>query len=182
MRNDFPQHEEGFMDEPVPAGGELSREAKIAALNAKVLGEQNLLLGVLAGLGAALVGALLWMAITMATGMIIGFVALAIGAGCGYAVRYAGKGVTKIFGVAGAICAFLGCVLGQVLVVIEFTATNLNVDFFTAFSEVDPSKIIGFVADTSPITYIIYVVGIYEGYKFSFRKLTPQEIQQAGLS
>src|SRR5258708_5169082 len=83
------------------AGSAPTRQELITALNAKVLREQNLPLGILAGAGATIVGALIWMAITVATDMHIGIVAIGVGAAVGYAVRYAGKGVSKIFGYVG---------------------------------------------------------------------------------
>jgi len=169
--------------ETTESGAGPTRESLMLALNVKLLREQNLPLGILAGAVAALLGALLWMGITVATGMEFGLVAIAIGAGVGYAVRYAGKGVTKVFGVVGAIFTLLSCVGGEVLSVIQMVANADGYSFFEALSKTDLSIAIPKILESfSIITYVIYGIGIYEGYKFSFRKLTPQEIQEAGLA
>ena len=160
-----------------------TRQQLIAALNAKLFREQNLALGILAGASAALAGALIWMGITVASGMHVGYVALAVGAGVGYAVRYTGKGVTKVFGVVGAVCTLLSCIAGEALAEIQMAASAQQTGFFQVLPLVDPGKLIGSVIENgSPITYLIYAIGIYEGYKFSFRKLTQQEIVEAGLA
>ncbi len=159
-----------------------TRAELVAALNAKLLREQNLPLALAAAAGTSLVGALLWMGITVGTGMHIGYVALGVGAAVGFAVRYAGKGVTKIFGVIGAVFTLLGCIAGETLAVIQLAAASHGTDFFSVLPNVDFGKLLpAIIENASPITYFIYAIGIYEGYKFSFRKLTPQEIHEAGL-
>jgi len=169
--------------ETTESGAGPTRETLMMALNVKLLREQNLALGILAGAGAALVGALLWMGITVATQMQFGLVAIAVGAGVGYAVRWAGKGVTKIFGVVGAVFTLLSCVAGEACTIIQMSANADGMGFFEALSHIDLGVLVQSVAESgSVITYIIYAIGIYEGYKFSFRKLTPQEIQEAGLA
>jgi hypothetical protein len=160
-----------------------SRAELIAALNAKLLREQNLGLGIAAAAGAALVGALIWMGITVTTEMHVGYVALGVGAGVGYAVRYAGKGVTKIFGVIGAGFTLLGCLAGEICAQIQLAAGAANASFFQVLPNVDFSAVAENIAEhSSPITLFIYAIGIYEGYKFSFRKLTAQELAAAGLN
>ena len=169
--------------EPTESNGGATHEELMLALNVKLLREQNLALGVLAGAGAALIGAAIWMGITVATQMQFGLVAIAIGAGVGYAVRYAGKGVTKIFGVVGAVCTLLSCVAGEVFTVVQMAANAESIGFFDALSRVDLGSVVQSVVENSSfITYIIYGIGIYEGYKLSFRKLTLQEIQEARLA
>jgi len=164
-------------------GGAPTREVLIAALNAKLLREQNLPMAIVAAAVTSLVGALIWMGITVATEMHIGFVALAVGAAVGYAVRYAGKGVTKLFGIIGAVFTLLGCLAGEIFATVQFAASTANLDFFTAMTRIDFAVLLQSLGEnSSAITYFIYAIGVYEGYKFSFRKLSPQEIQEAGLN
>jgi len=168
--------------ETTELGAGPTRETLMLALNVKLLREQNLVLGILAGAGAAVAGALIWMGITVATQMEFGLVAIAVGAGVGYAMRFAGKGVTKIFGVAGAVLTLLSCIAGEAFSIIYMNATADGTGFFEALPRVDFVALVqGIVAHSSIITYVIYGFGIYQGYKLSFRKLTPQEIQEAGL-
>jgi hypothetical protein len=131
----------------------------------------NLPLGILAGTGAALVGALIWMGITVLSGLHIGYVAIGIGALVGIAVRYAGQGSTPIFGVVGAVLTLIGCVLGEILAVIQLAANGAQIGFFTALSHVDPFKFLPAIFEnSSPITYFIYAIGIFEGYKLARKK------------
>jgi hypothetical protein len=128
----------------------------------------NLPLGILAGSAAALVGALIWMGVTVMTGIQIGYVALGIGALVGFAVRWAGKGSTPVFGVVGAVATLIGCIVGQALAEIELAANASSVGFFQVLSVVNVGELLsGVVTNSSPITYFIYAIGIYEGYKLS---------------
>lgn len=72
--------------------------------------EQNLPMGVVAGLIGALVGAALWAWITVLTDAQIGWMAIAVGFLVGLAVRIFGKGLDKVFGIVGAVLSLLGCV------------------------------------------------------------------------
>lgn len=131
----------------------------------------NLPLGIGAGVIAALLGAGLWMLVTVVSGLQIGYVALAIGAMVGYAIRVAGKGSTMPFGIAGAVLTLVGCLLGQLLTVIQLVATSEGVGFFQVLTTVDAGALISSMfTSTGPITYFIYAIGIYEGYKFSMNR------------
>lgn len=132
-------------------------------------GNVGLALG--AGLVAALIGAAIWMGITVATGMHIGYVALGIGALVGYAVRVAGKGYTPVFGVIGALLTLLGCLLGQIAAEVQLAAKEAAMGFFDVISSVGLVQIVTLVVQhTGPITYFIYAIGIYEGYKLSMNR------------
>jgi hypothetical protein len=129
----------------------------------------NLFLGILAGIMAAAVGAAIWMGITIATGMHIGYVALGVGALVGFAIRLAGNGTTVAYGIVGAICTLLGCLGGEVLTVIQ-SATTPQLSFFDVLTHVDLTQLIPqILSNASPITYLIYGIGIFEGYKLSIK-------------
>ncbi len=131
----------------------------------------NLIWAILAGVVAALIGALIWMGITVATGLHVGYVAIGVGALVGYAVRLAGKGSTPIFGVIGALLTLLGCLGGETLTVIQLAANGTQSSFFEVLNRVDFAKLLpGILENSSPITYFIYAIGIFEGYKLSIRK------------
>jgi hypothetical protein len=136
-----------------------------------VRGGENLFLGVLAGVIAAAVGAGIWMGITVATGFQVGYVALGIGALVGFAIRYAGNGTSVVYGILGAILTFLSCLTGQALAEIQ-SLTSAQVSFMDALKAVDLSALVThIVTGSSPITYLIYGIGIFEGYKLSIRKV-----------
>ena len=128
----------------------------------------NLVLGIIAGAVAAIVGALIWMGVTVATGMHIGYVAIGIGALVGFAVRFAGKGSTVAFGVVGAGLTLVGCLLGQALALVELAAKDAGTGFVQTLSSVDVGTLMsGTLQSSGPITYFIYAIGIYEGFKLS---------------
>ena len=134
--------------------------------------EQNLAFGIIAGLVAALVSALLWAVITASTGYQIGYMALAVGFLVGYAVRIGGKGIDPVFGVIGAVLAFLGCLAGNFFSNIKFLADTLSIGYFDVFSALPFDMMVDMMVHTfSVIDILFYGIAIYEGYKSSFRKL-----------
>ena len=135
-----------------------------------VRGGENLFLGVLAGIIAAAVGAAVWMEITMATGAQFGLVALGVGALVGLAVRFVGNGTGMIFGVVGAILTLISCLSGEILTRVQQESTPER-NFFTTLTSVDlPQLLTSIFNQMGPISYLIYGLGIYEGYKLSIRK------------
>jgi len=131
---------------------------------------ENLFLGILAGSVAAVLGALIWMGITVATGLHVGYVALGVGALVGLAVRYAGNGTGMIFGITGAVLTLVGCLGGEILTVIQLQVTPQR-DFLNVLTTVDLSQIVlAIFAKMDVLMYVIYAIGIYEGFKLSIRK------------
>lgn len=144
-------------------------EAKIQQLKL----EQNLPLGIIAGGIAALIGALLWAVITVLTNYQIGYMAIAVGFFVGYAVRIAGKGIDKIYGVVGAILAFIGCLVGNFFSAVGFLANYVGAGYFEMLSAIDSGIAIELMKETfSFMDLLFYAIAIYEGYRFSFRKIS----------
>jgi hypothetical protein len=132
--------------------------------------EENLLFGTFAGIIAAIVGALIWMGITVATGLHVGYVALGVGALVGLAVRFVGNGRGMIFGIIGAVLTLIGCLGGEVLTVVQLSSTPQR-DFYNTLTTMDLTQLITNIFDKmDPIMYLIYAIGIFEGYKLSIRK------------
>jgi hypothetical protein len=156
---------------------------KLLRFNERLHMEQNLPLGILAGLVAALVGAILWAVITVATQFQIGYMAVAIGLMVGFSVRFAGKGMDQPFGISGAVLAFLGCVLGNWLSTVGFIAEAEAMSYVDVLFGIDYSLFPTIMAETfSPMDILFYGLAIYEGYKFSFREVTEEEVlAQAGV-
>jgi hypothetical protein len=131
---------------------------------------ESIFLAIFAGTIAAAVGAAIWMGVTIATNAHIGFVALGVGALVGFAVRFAGNGTGMTFGIIGAVLTLIGCLGGEILTVAQLASTPER-DFYTTLTTLDLSQTINNIFNhMDPIMYIIYGVGIYEGYKFSMRK------------
>jgi len=131
---------------------------------------ENLFLGILAGTVAAVLGAAIWMGITVVTGLHVGYVALGVGALVGLTVRYFGNGTGMIFGIVGAGLTLLGCLGGEILTVIQLSSSPQH-DFFSMLTTVDLTRMVPRILEKmDAIMYLIYAIGIFEGYKLSIRK------------
>jgi hypothetical protein len=138
--------------------------------------EQNLPLAIFAGIGGAILGAAVWAGVTVTTEFQIGYMAIAVGFLVGYAVRL-GNGIDKIFGITGAILALLGCVLGNLLSVVGFISKQQHMGVMETLSRLDYSKLPEiFMATFSFMDLVFYAIAVYEGYRFSFRRLTAQDL------
>lgn len=142
--------------------------------------DQNLIGGALAGLAAAAVGAAVWAAVTVVTDYQIGWMAVGVGFIVGMAMRAVGKGIDKVFGVIGAGLALFGCLLGNVLTIVYFVSKAVSLGYFETFSRMNPATIPDLmVATFSPIDLLFYGIALYEGFKLSFRKIGPEELESA---
>ena len=157
--------------------GHTINEARLTRYREQLVHEQNLPLGVAAGVSASVVMGLLWAAITVATEFQIGYMAVAVGFGVGYAVRYAGRGLDQIFGITGAALALLGCLLGNFFSLLGFVAKSQDLNVFELFAAIDYGMVPAAMLESfSPMDLLFYGIAIYEGYKFSFRQITEAEL------
>ena len=139
--------------------------------------QQNLPMGIAAGFVACIVGGLLWAAITVATQYQIGYMAIAVGFLVGFAVRIAGKGITVIFGIAGALLALLGCLIGNYLSVVGFAANAEGMGYFEMLSSIDLGLIPEIIMETAqPMDLLFYGFALYAGYNFSFAHITEEDL------
>jgi hypothetical protein len=131
---------------------------------------ENVPLGAVAGLVAGIIGAGVWMAVAVGLNLHVGYVALGVGALVGLAIRVAGNGRSAIFGLMGAIYTLLGCVGGEYLARVQ-ALTSAQHDFYSILTSVDAVQMVtGILTQANPIDYLIYGIGIFEGYKLSIRK------------
>jgi len=139
--------------------------------------EQNLPSALLTGFIASIIGAILWAAVTVITEYQIGFMAITVGLLVGFAIRYFGRGIDKIFGIIGGVFAIFGCLLGNLFSILGFYAISVGIGIFDILGLINLSVIPDLMVETfSPIDLLFYGLAIYEGYKFSFRKITEEEI------
>jgi hypothetical protein len=139
--------------------------------------EQRLILGILSGLIVGVLGAILWGVITVATGYQIGYMALAIGAGVGLTIRITGKGIDTIFGIWGAGIALFSVLLGNFLSIIGFLANSEGLGYIETLLLFDYSYLPQVMAETfSLLDLLFYGIAIYEGFRFSFRKITEDKV------
>ena len=152
---------------------------KLEQLMNSIKSRQSLSMAVLGGLIASIVAALLWAIITYATKFQIGFMAIGVGFLVGYAVNYFGKGITTTFGIIGAAFSLFGCILGNILTTIIAVSFQEGVPFSAILMAflTNPAIVAEILKETfSPIDLLFYGIAVYEGYKFSFRQISEEEI------
>lgn len=145
--------------------------------------EQNLAAGVAAGLVAAIASAVVWALITAVTNFQIGFMAVGVGYLVGFAVGTFGKGINTYFGIAGAVLALAGCILGNVLAACIQVSKELEIPLTNVISSLNP-ELIGILMETwfGPIDLLFYGLAVYGGYRMSFRKVSLEEIERLAVT
>lgn len=148
------------------------------ALN-KLREQQNLVAGIVVGAAAALVGAVIWAFITALTEYQIGWMAIGIGFLVATAVRVAGKGIDKIFGIVGALLSLIGCVVGNLLTAIYVIAKAQGVSELDVMAALDFQFIVEImVAMFDPMDILFYVLAMYVGYRYALRPVTPADLSR----
>lgn len=157
-----------FSDEELQRAMELLRE------------EQNLLVGTMAGFLAAVAGAAVWAGVTVSAGYSVGWLAIAIGLVTGLAVRLAGKGIDKIFGIVGATMALIGCVLGNVFTIAWYLSVDTGIPILEVLGQMDVPIIIELILESFQVEdALFYAMAVYFGYRYSFRELTRDDVDRA---
>jgi hypothetical protein len=134
--------------------------------------EQKLLSGIIAGLIAAIIGAILWGYITIWLNWQIGWMSIGVGALVGLGVRIFGKGISIKFGIAGAILALLGCVLGNIFVNYLAISRAYEIPLFDVIKNIPFKDVIDlFKATFEWIDILFYAIALVAGYQFSIRKV-----------
>lgn len=148
-------------------------QAKLEAIKQ----EQDLALGILGGLIGGGIGAILWSVITYATEYQIGWMAVGVGFLVGFGIKLLGKGIDKIFGIVGGVISLFSVLFGNFLVSLGFLAKALEIGYIDVIFGFNYSMAIELmVATFSPIDVLFYAIAVYEGYRFSFRKITRAEL------
>lgn len=150
---------------------------KMQQLLQKLRDEQNLIMGIAAGLIAALISAVIWAVVTALTNYQIGWMAIGVGIFVGFAVKKYGKGIDTGFGIVGGVLAALGCAVGNLLAVIIMVSKSQGIGILELASQLTPQVVVQVMKATfQPMDAIFYLIGLYEGYQFSFRQLTEEEL------
>lgn len=154
-------------------------QAKVQMMIQEINDNQNLLFGIVGGVVAAAIGATIWAIITAAINYQIGWMAIGVGLLVGFAVRICGKGIDIKFGVFGAILSFLGCLSGNLLAVCIAISRDEHIPFFDLLSRLNPEVTIELMKATfRPMDLLFYGIAVYEGYRFSFRKISEGELSK----
>jgi hypothetical protein len=143
----------------------------------EIRSNQNLLLGALGDVIAAAMGAGGWAIITAVTNYQIGWMAVGIGFLVGVAVRLCGKGMDKIFGIVGAVLSLLGCMAGNLFVVCILLSRQEHIPFLDLLSRLNPEIVVELMQATfSPMDVLFYGIAVYEGYRFSLKRVPTEAL------
>lgn len=154
--------------------GMMSPTGQGPQMHEPVVEEQNFFGAVLGGCFGAVLGAVTWAIVTYVTGYHIGWIAILVGWLAGLCVRWAGKGLDRSYQVVGALAAALGCALGNVFVYSAIVAKHENITVLNVVLHLDlPTMWAWLQAGFRPMDLIFYLIAIYEGWRFSFRRLEP---------
>lgn len=157
--------------------------AQAQELMAGLRAEQNLVMGIVGGSLAAVVGAILWATVTVATGFQIGWMAVGVGFMVGRTVGVLGRGVEKRFGYAGVVLSLGGCLIGNMLSVCVIVAQQQELALSFVLTHLNPAALPELMAVTfHPMDLLFYGLAVYQGYRFSFRRVTTADVAQAALS
>lgn len=142
----------------------------------------SLLMGAIAGFLTAIICGVLWAVVTNVTHYKIGLVAVGIGLLVGFAVRYAGRGHSLVYGVVGAVLALMGCLLGNFLAVLLILSADQSIPlmelikYFLSY----PADILSLMQVAfEPIDLLFYGIALYEGFRFSM--ITPKRKPAAAV-
>ena len=168
--------EEPLNDQEGLSPNEIKQELSLE-ITEKLRLEQNLMKGVVSGLIVGIAGAILWGIITVATGYQIGYMALAIGAGVGLTIRKFGNGIDPIFGYWGGAIALFSVLFGNFLSIIGFIANSVGLGYIETLRIFNYSYLPEIMQETfSVMDIFFYGIAMFEGYRFSFRKITEKRL------
>ncbi|UCG05550.1 MAG: hypothetical protein JSV83_16775 [Desulfobacterales bacterium] len=154
-------------------------ELKLQTLMQEIKDNQNLSLGILGGMGAAAIGAIIWAVITALTNFQIGWMAVGLGFLVGIGVRSLGKGINTSFGIVGAILSLVGCLAGNLLTVCILISRQEGIELFNLLTRLNPAVVVELIKATfNPMDLLFYGIAVYEGYRFSFRRVSDDELSK----
>lgn len=160
----------------------ISNEERIYELDGDTLNKlkihQDFYYAIVGGSLATLISAVIWAVVTVATKFQIGYMAIGVGLLVGFSIQFFGAGVDKKFGYLGAFLSLLGCLLGNLFSQVGFIAQEQSLGYFETFTYLNSGLIINILVESfNPMDILFYGIAIYEGYKFSFRKVSVQDIK-----
>jgi hypothetical protein len=154
-------------------------EIKLQRFIREIRDNQNLSMGIIGGVIAAAMGAAIWAVVTVVTNFPIGWMAICVGFLVGFSVRKFGNGLDTSFGIAGAGLSLLGCLAGNLLTICILGSRQESIPIFNLFSQLNPVIAVNLMKATfSPIDLLFYGIAVYEGYKFSFKTVTEEELER----
>lgn len=111
-------------------------ETPDAADGARLIQAQSIRQALMAGLIAIVLFAVVWSMLTNLTGRMLPWMTMMLGVMLGFAVRRAGQGIDWRFPVLAAVLAFVGAIVGNIVIAAGTTAINLGSSTITVLRSV----------------------------------------------
>ncbi len=147
-------------------------------IQASFIPHQNFNYALLGGLGVCLLCALIWAAFTVITEYQIGLIAIAVGLLVGFSVRYFGAGLDLKYNILGGGLALLSCLLGNLFAIVGFLANEQMIGYVETFQFFDLGLFKEIMVESfSPMDLLFYAIAAYEGFKFSTRLPTDNDLE-----
>jgi uncharacterized membrane protein YsdA (DUF1294 family) len=145
----------------------------------RIRDEQKLSLGIIGGFLGAAIGAVLWAVVTVVTEYQIGYMALGVGFLAGFGVRLLGKGIDAKFQYVGAALALMGCLAGNLMVIIIFGSLETGISITTILSRLTPAVIVDlYTATFNVMDLLFYGLAITIGYKYSLKTIPKEDLEK----
>ena len=136
----------------------------------------NLPLALAAGVTTSVICAWIWAFITFSTGYQIGYMAVGLGFAVGFMVRFTGRGSAMPFGITGAVCALLGCLLGNFFSIVTFIAQEESMEIIAVLQQLDYAFVPELMASTfHAMDLLFYAIATWAGFKYSFAPVPLEE-------
>jgi len=137
---------------------------------------QNFVVALLGGVATSAVGAILWAVVAYLSGYRFGIMAILLGFLVGRVILIVGRGVDIQFRIIGAVLALISCLAGDGFAYCIALAKYQGVSLSSVFTQVSSAGLVRFfktIIDGEDL--IFYGIAVYEGFRFSARKLTPAD-------
>jgi hypothetical protein len=158
---------------------------QIRDMREELRARQNIHRGIAGGFVSALLGAGAWAVITVTTGFQHEVMSIGIGLLVGLGVRKYGRGISPPFGVAGALLALFGSLLGNLLSygAMAAMAAGRPIVLFELQLLTNPLAMANTLAASfSPFDLGFYLVAIIMGYNISFREVAESDLAKMIVS
>jgi len=143
----------------------------------KLRDEQNIVMGGVAGTIAALIGAAIWAAVTILTDYQIGWMAIGVGFLVGIAIQFVGKGVDIQFQIMGGALALVGCLVGNLSIVVFLIAKQQGTPVLQIASNLDVNVILALLEKTFDLMDLLfYGLAAYAGFNYSAKTISEDEL------
>lgn len=157
------------------------QQAAVDELREYYKGEQNLPVGVAAGVFTGIAGAIPWALISFLVDRSINWMAVLLGVLIGWSIRETGRGVEKKFGIFGAFITFICILFANILAAAMFIAKTEAISLLKVISGMVEHP--GMVVDTikimfSPFDIVYFLLALGAGYYFAFRRITTADLKR----